>query len=420
MSSASPLQPSQCSDFLFVGVSGSGQQHQIGKDVEQIRQGVETTIPQNRTLRQIYIDYDAAPVRTLVTNGIGTYLNSVQDGIDKLDAALRQSLDVCQGRETWVIAGYSQGALVINAAIRGFFAGLPQVGKIILLADPARVPNQVGERIGTAEPGYGIFKDYQVVRNRILDPLPASLSSAVMDICDHRDLVCDYYNASRALTWPYIIPALKATHESYADPSRGGFLSGIGARAVLSLGAVPGRTPSTPIVLSGGLGGSSVSAGALLQPSFGGFTAGERVRVVLHSEEVDLGYVDASADGEVHPSVALPPGFPAGEHELIATGASGTVRLAFQVVGDLTPPDSDPAPPGTGAGPGTTTGVSGAPTSSHGSAPAPDSVDTQLLAATGAEFGTPTSVAAALLVVGCVLLVAGRRPTEARVTRRRR
>ncbi len=89
--------------------------------------------------------------------GVQLYLRSIQDGVNKLRSVLDDSARRCTGTNTekWIVAGYSQGALVVNKTVRSYAAS--RFAQIDLIADPDRTRDAVGKPIGSAGPGSGIY-----------------------------------------------------------------------------------------------------------------------------------------------------------------------------------------------------------------------------------------------------------------------
>ncbi|MDM7832137.1 beta strand repeat-containing protein [Cellulomonas edaphi] len=96
-------------------------------------------------------------------------------------------------------------------------------------------------------------------------------------------------------------------------------------------GTEPGTDPTTEpgsdparITLSTG----SVEAGGSIHVDGGGFAAGEKVDVVLHSTPTLLVSTHADADGTVHTSAVIPASTPVGTHTVVVRGASGASASA--------------------------------------------------------------------------------------------
>jgi hypothetical protein len=128
---------------------------------------------------------------------------------------------------------------------------------------------------------------------------------------------------------------------------------------------------------------SQVRAGGTQTVTGTGFTPGEWVHGVLHSDPIDLGMAQADAEGRVTFVVELPAGFQTGAHSVVLTGAtSGRVATATFTVAEA------------------------APAASVVPVAAPASPE---LAYTGAEVGGVLLGGLALVGAGGALAVAGRR-----------
>lgn len=190
----------QCDEVLFVGVPGSGESDDAGhygKTVDIIRSAFVSHLPRDVSHREVPLRYTAAPVDELTSwaiakartgglydnGGLDRYFASIEDGNSKLNDLLAAELINCRDEKV-VVAGYSQGALVANMTARNW----PNVAALLLVADPARVPNQVGRNYGDALPGFGIW--HQALPS--WPALPSQLANKVVQLCDRGDVVCDW------------------------------------------------------------------------------------------------------------------------------------------------------------------------------------------------------------------------------------
>lgn len=124
-----------------------------------------------------------------------------------------------------------------------------------------------------------------------------------------------------------------------------------------------------------------------------GFTAGEQIRIELHSTPVVLGTVIAGADGSFSTVVRIPAGTTPGAHTIWAIGSSGrTSPTPITVVAPA------PAP---------------APAPSPGPAPASAGSSTSSLSATGAESPYGSAALGMLMLLAGAALVAMRRTRRA-------
>lgn len=159
-------------------------------------------------------------------------------------------------------------------------------------------------------------------------------------------------------------------------------------------------TSSAPTLSAGA---SSVAQGATVTASGTGFTPGEKVEFVLHSDPIVLGEASADAAGAVSATLTVPVSAPVGDHRLIATGAisqrSATTSLAVTAA-------SAGGSGGGGTG-GTGSGGTGGGASSGGAAPSGAGVSASgSLAMTGSTFAGfgGLLVGAAALAAGAALI----------------
>jgi cutinase len=211
---------STCRDVLFVGVRGSGepasQAGGYGDEIVRVASAFTANLPAGRTYRSVALDYTAAPVSTLFRpGGTQAYFDSIDHGVDRLSTLLATEQRNCPNQKV-VVAGYSQGALVANLVSRS----APKVSAVLLVADPARVPNQTGVNLGTARSGRGVYNQV----DRHIRPLVTSGGALVVQLCDAGDPVCDSRPNSGSLT----------THTSY-DDNRSSLLREMGRRGAQSV-----------------------------------------------------------------------------------------------------------------------------------------------------------------------------------------
>lgn len=150
----------------------------------------------------------------------------------------------------------------------------------------------------------------------------------------------------------------------------------------------------------------AVEAGSLLTYSGTGFDPGEQVKLVLHSDPVELGTVTASETGTVGGTVEVPAGTAAGRHTLVATGMTSeqSAQASVEVTAPATAEPTETAtaePTDTATSAPTATGTASQaapPDASH----TPSAAPTQPLPNTG---GSPWTLLA--LGLGLMALAAG-------------
>jgi hypothetical protein len=132
------------------------------------------------------------------SNRLFRYYDSVRGGIDELEIELLEDISRCPS-ERIVLAGYSQGALVIHDALISLQAFDPSmispshIGAVLLLADPHRISGAEGLALGTSSFGEGLYAWLP----GITDPdIPAQLSGVTANYCNEDDFVCDFHGIS--------------------------------------------------------------------------------------------------------------------------------------------------------------------------------------------------------------------------------
>ena len=87
------------------------------------------------------------------------------------------------------------------------------------------------------------------------------------------------------------------------------------------------------------VGSLSLHRGETQQVTGFGFAAGEKVRLVVHSQDLDLGVATADDNGKVVFGFKIPAGFDVGDHAATLTGEkSGSVSAGFKVLADKEQP----------------------------------------------------------------------------------
>jgi len=212
-----------CADVLFVGVRGSGETDGYGRTVRGVRDSIKKTLDSsvnNIRVRQIYVGYTAASTDVLgadiVKYGLTPgntqkfkYFASIEDGVSKLRKVLNDSLTRCKNHpEKWVLAGYSQGALVIDMA-QGYSA--KNYAGVFLVGDPANYSKRVNHKYGTASSiARGIY-------DLAIHTQPtAEMKKVTYSYCNAYDLVCDSVASFNHFSAFTVVPRGTAIHTSYS------------------------------------------------------------------------------------------------------------------------------------------------------------------------------------------------------------
>ncbi len=181
----------QCREVIFVGVRGSGEAPGHGPTVWDAFTTLEETVGSHRIAQRWLGD----PYPALGTEAIRTdiftlrqdYAESVTAGQDALEQYLIQVTNKC---DSWIVlAGYSQGALVIRLALEslanhGYI--LSEIGGIALFGDPARSTDDAIDNWGGANDEPGVF--HKFIRSVAPVPLTRGFSGSW---CLPDDGVCE-------------------------------------------------------------------------------------------------------------------------------------------------------------------------------------------------------------------------------------
>jgi len=319
---------------LFVGVRGSGEKSTdrggYGKDVDTIRQSLRSALPGSVSYREVALDYSATAITAALTTpeGQAAFFASVDDGVTKLTNILNASAQNCTGAqaEKWVVAGFSQGALVVNQVIRSFPA--TRFAQVDLVADPARVTGQATLNIGTAPPNNGLY----LLADPTIGRLDASFASNTVSLCDYGDLICDPAD----VVLPADLAQSANIHSSYST-RRTSLLSQMGVRAASATGFGPRAAGAPVLSASGGTQqGSTVPVGGIMQPTISGLLPNQLVQIAVASVPIDLGSVKADSAGNLAYKFTVPATLPPGSHHLLFMTGSGNVSVAFTVPGAAT------------------------------------------------------------------------------------
>jgi len=211
---------SNCSDVTFIAAIGSGEKYYGPTDITDasaelanVYRAFVARLGTRRSYQPLVIDYPALPVGVLfagsnfaakviniLTTNIPTYLNGKNDGVRALWSAFETTRASCPN-ERIVLAGYSQGAMVVHQFLEELNATRDSASKaavrgVILLADPDRVKHSSIVDFGNAPfSGYGAC---DVVSHFVSctapDPLtdiPGRFQSVTIGVCTYEDPVCD-------------------------------------------------------------------------------------------------------------------------------------------------------------------------------------------------------------------------------------
>ncbi|MFN6545967.1 cutinase family protein [Mycolicibacterium nivoides] len=216
-----------CPDVHWIGVAGSGERDDpsvdagMGRVVYNSLSDLSRWVQQDgRTMTAEAVVYPAAPVPAdgdLL--GWGGFMSSVDAGVAALANQYAAFTQQCPASEV-VLAGYSQGAMVVHRNLAALSTS-PNLAAALLVADGDRLPADPTVNLGTATAlpgtGKGVAQDWPILAHAPA-PLPVSVGSRTISVCDRGDAVCDYDEDADEVTATAI-----AVHTSYARSAAGGY-----------------------------------------------------------------------------------------------------------------------------------------------------------------------------------------------------
>ncbi|MDT5078784.1 MAG: cutinase [Mycobacterium sp.] len=251
----------ECADFHWIGAAGSGQRDAAGLTTNGGMGGVvyqsylelrSDLAAGSRTIDAEAVQYPAAPVP--VEGGLGGwmgFMDSVKAGTDATAQQYEKFTQRCPNTKV-VLAGYSQGAMVIHRNLHDL-ADDPHVAAALLIADGDRLPVDNTINMGStaslpsALPGKGVAQEHSFLASAPTAKLPAEIGARTLSVCDVGDPVCDYDAKADAGTPS---PAAIAIHTSYAPAASGEHAWGAPLYYLVTY-ASPAPTSATELSASG-------------------------------------------------------------------------------------------------------------------------------------------------------------------------
>ncbi|MFB9450043.1 cutinase family protein [Dactylosporangium vinaceum] len=226
--------PAQCGDVLFVGAAGSGESG-MGAEVTAVYSALKANA-KGRTVTAYALPYRAAPVLpTMIYPGVGAFMESLIGGEGTLNTFLFDRARQCPG-ERLVLAGFSQGAMVIHRSMQILGSLVTdRIDGIVLIGDGDRLPGDDGQMLGSAgsrAKGVGQwYPQFSLANGQKL----GAIGGRVFSLCNALDIVCDHqpalYNPASTLG-RVMIGIGTAVHLSYR---LGPQLADLGAKAAAKL-----------------------------------------------------------------------------------------------------------------------------------------------------------------------------------------
>lgn len=248
-----------CADFHWMGAAGSGQRDGagltanggMGAVVYQSYQQLQSELAASgRTITAEAVVYPAAPVP--LKGGVGGWMNfmdSVKAGTDATAKQIKAFTAQCPDTKV-VLAGYSQGAMVIHRNLQDL-ADDPHVAAALLIADGDRLPVDTTFNMGSTAivpgAGKGVAQEHSFLASAPTSKLPPVIGARTVSVCDIGDPVCDY---DPDTTTDAMSPAALAIHTSYAPTVSGGHAWGA-PMYQLAMSAEPAPTSATELTAHG-------------------------------------------------------------------------------------------------------------------------------------------------------------------------
>jgi Cutinase len=214
-----------CPDVHWIGAAGSGERvgtdltaySGMGRVVYQSLTELSTELQKDgRTLTAEAVDYPAVPVPD-DDGGVGAWLGfmgSVDTGAAALGKQYEDFVQQCPTSKV-VLAGYSQGAMVVHRNLQAFAAS-PNLAAVLLVADGDRRPDDPTLNLGTVsglpKHGKGVAQDWPILAHAPA-VLPADIGAKTISVCDLGDAVCDPDSDSDS---DKVSARAVAVHTSYA------------------------------------------------------------------------------------------------------------------------------------------------------------------------------------------------------------
>jgi hypothetical protein len=266
-----------CPDVHWIGAAGSGERDDptayggMGRVIFQSYRDLAQQVQRDgRTITAEAVDYPAKAVPAdgdLL--GWAGFISSVDAGTAALGAQYASFAQRCPASKV-VLAGYSQGAMVVHRNLKPL-ADSPNVAAALLIADGDRLPDDnvitMGSVIATPGKGKGVAQDWPILAHA-----PAKLSltigSRTISVCDRGDAVCDYDSDSKQVT-----PAAVAIHTSYALSTGGGYAwttpvyQLVGPSPQISAPGLDARAMNSTTTPAGSSGAASTATTASIAPA---------------------------------------------------------------------------------------------------------------------------------------------------------
>ena len=204
----------ECADVLFLGARGSNEAGPgtvsgwtptdedplgLGAPVKSAYDTFSSELEGHRSIQAISVDY---PARAVAWSSdfllhMDEYFAGLGEGVDFVDTTLRARAEACPD-ERIVLAGYSQGAMVMHRAIHRLSEStsasgiLARMDAAILIGDGDRVPRDKTDNYGDFHKNLsGIGLHYSSQSGSSTARFAKSVQSRILMVCNRNDPICD-------------------------------------------------------------------------------------------------------------------------------------------------------------------------------------------------------------------------------------
>jgi hypothetical protein len=208
-----PVPERGCTELIFIGARGSGELPQGGEDYDdpiedmgekvkgvyegfkrELELGATAKDAKMPTLEPVPLHYPALSTDTLASWSAASYSQNLWEGVSSVEQTLSEEESRCPHAK-FVLSGFSSGAFAVHAALvelaGSAMISTSKIAAVALVADPAKVESEGDFHIGSAAASAeGIWE--WLFRGSIdeIGPIPASLLSRTITLCNKKDLVC--------------------------------------------------------------------------------------------------------------------------------------------------------------------------------------------------------------------------------------
>lgn len=201
-----------CVETKFIGVRGSGEATGLGDTVGAV---YKAYAKQTKQKTSVYaLDYPATSV-PIFNPGVtvASFVNSVHTGKKSLTKYINEQRKACP-QQKLVIAGFSQGALIVSSTLNQLPAStLKSISGVALLGDPNFIPEFKGA-VGNFNPNHRGIASSFTAAFRSMNYVPSGIANKTRSYCLAYDPVC---NNSIASSWHCFVMDAVCSHALYAS-----------------------------------------------------------------------------------------------------------------------------------------------------------------------------------------------------------